>query len=57
MGNHKKKRAKKRQQKQREFLKNLGLFGEKCPERQLQFISIFASFIQKLRSKEAGTGL
>jgi hypothetical protein len=29
MGNHEKKRAKKRQQKQRELLKSLGLFGEK----------------------------
>ena len=27
MGNHEKKRAKKRQQKQRELLKTLGLFG------------------------------
>ena len=29
MGNHEKKRAKKRQKKQREFLNTLGLFGEK----------------------------
>ena len=29
MGNHEKKRAKKRQQKQRELLKRLELFGEK----------------------------
>ena len=29
MGNHEKKRAKKRQKKQRELLKNLGLFGDK----------------------------
>jgi hypothetical protein len=29
MGNHEKKRAKKRQQKQRKLLKNLGSFGDK----------------------------
>ncbi len=29
MGAHEKKRAKKRQQKQRELLKNLGLLGDK----------------------------
>ena len=29
MGSHEKKRAKKRQQKQREFLNDLGLFGDK----------------------------